>query len=45
MFRIYVCSDKFKGKKLVEAHRMVNEAIKDELKNMHGATVITDIPQ
>jgi len=31
----------FKGKSMVQQHRMVNEALKDEIAKVHGVTVKT----
>jgi stress-induced morphogen len=44
MFAIYVESERFRGKTLVQQHRMVNEALKEELASMHGITVQTAVP-
>lgn len=41
MFKIEVRSKQFKGKNLVEQHKMVNELLSDEIKNMHGLTLRT----
>eukprot|EP01111_Echinosteliopsis_oligospora_P004764 TRINITY_DN1783_c0_g1_i2.p1 TRINITY_DN1783_c0_g1~~TRINITY_DN1783_c0_g1_i2.p1 ORF type:complete len:149 (-),score=38.94 TRINITY_DN1783_c0_g1_i2:41-487(-) len=43
MYRIEVTSKKFKGKTIVNQHRMVNELLKDEIANMHGLTVKTSV--
>jgi stress-induced morphogen len=41
-FDIKVKSKDFKGKTLIEQHRMVNEAIKEELKEVHSIKVKTE---
>mmetsp|Transcript_16500 Transcript_16500/g.51660 ORF Transcript_16500/g.51660 Transcript_16500/m.51660 type:complete len:98 (+) Transcript_16500:46-339(+) len=41
MYRIYVESPKFKGVPTVKQHRMVNEILKEEIKEMHGLTLDT----
>ncbi|PRP88514.1 hypothetical protein PROFUN_03231 [Planoprotostelium fungivorum] len=35
----------FAGKRLVEQHRMVNELLSEELKNMHALTLTTKAPK
>ncbi|KAI6654549.1 hypothetical protein LOD99_945 [Oopsacas minuta] len=45
MFRISVCSDKFRGKKMLEQHRMVNTILKEEIKSIHAITLDTSIPE
>ena len=35
-FRIKIKSDDFKGKSLVEAHRMINEILKEDIKKEGG---------
>jgi BolA-like protein 3 len=41
MFRIHIESPLFLGKSLVQQHRYVNEALKDDIKQMHGLQLIT----
>lgn len=41
MFDINIESDKFTGKPLVQQHKMVTNAIKAEIKSMHGLTLKT----
>lgn len=40
-FQVEVVSEAFTGKKLVEQHRMVNEALREEIKQIHGLTITT----
>jgi stress-induced morphogen len=41
MYRVIVRSKKFQGKSLVEQHRAVNEALKNEFNSLHGVTLST----
>ncbi|CAM9337985.1 unnamed protein product [Discosporangium mesarthrocarpum] len=41
MYRIEVESPRFMGKALVAQHRMVKDALKEEIAEMHGLTLIT----
>lgn len=44
-FKVSVESAAFSGKPLLEQHRMVNEALKEELNELHGITIVTSVPQ
>lgn len=44
-FRVHVSATTFAGKTKVAQHRMVNELLKEELKNMHGITIVTSVPR
>lgn len=41
MFAISVVSDKFSGVPMIKQHRMVNEALADEIKKWHGLQLRT----
>ena len=41
MYRIELTSSKFKGQSILQQHRMVNELLKEEIKQMHGITLKT----
>ena len=41
MYEVYVVSPDFKGMRLVKQHRMVTEALKGEIKDMHGVRIST----
>ena len=45
MFRISVCSDKFRDKKMLDQHRMVNSILKEEIKAIHAITLVTSVPK
>jgi stress-induced morphogen len=41
MFSIEITSQSFKGQSLVQQHRMVQDLIKDDIKDMHGLQIKT----
>ncbi|XP_070575472.1 bolA-like protein 3 [Ptychodera flava] len=41
MYEITIVSDEFKGKRTVMQHRMVNQALAEEVKQMHGLRIQT----
>jgi len=43
MYRVQISSKKFKGKSLLEQHRMVQDLLKEEIKQMHGLTIKTAV--
>ncbi|KAL3136520.1 BolA-like protein 2 [Trebouxia sp. C0009 RCD-2024] len=38
-FTVAVVSDQFEGKKLLDRHKLVNAALKEELKDIHALSV------
>ncbi|XP_046384713.1 bolA-like protein 3 [Ischnura elegans] len=44
MYEVTVDSSDFKGLSIVKQHRLVNEALKEEIKDMHGLRIHTSIP-
>ncbi|XP_031561999.1 bolA-like protein 3 [Actinia tenebrosa] len=44
MYEISVESEVFKGRRMVQQHRMVNEALSEEVKGMHGLRINTSVP-
>jgi len=40
-FEIFVESSEFNGKTLIQQHQMVNEVLKNELRQIHGVTLKT----
>jgi len=44
MYEVYVVAEEFKGIKTVMQHRMVTEALKAEIKDMHGLRISTEVP-
>ncbi|XP_008335245.1 bolA-like protein 3 [Cynoglossus semilaevis] len=45
MYEIHVESNEFKGKRTVQQHQLVNQALKDEIQEMHGLRIFTAIPE
>ncbi|XP_006641393.2 bolA-like protein 3 [Lepisosteus oculatus] len=44
MYEVHVESHEFKGKRTVQQHQLINEALKDEIKAMHGLRIFTAVP-
>lgn len=44
MYEIFVESEDFRGKRQVQQHRLVNKALGDEVKSMHGLRIFTAVP-
>ncbi|XP_076639421.1 bolA-like protein 3 [Colletes latitarsis] len=44
MFEINVIAPEFKGLNTMKQHRMINEALKEEIKDMHGLRIYTSVP-
>ncbi|KAJ1524204.1 hypothetical protein ONE63_010725 [Megalurothrips usitatus] len=44
MYDITVEAPELKGLSIVKQHRMVNEALKEEIKDMHGLRINTSVP-
>jgi len=44
-FSAIIISKDFEGKSLLERHRMVNDAIKDEMKDIHAFSMKTWTPE
>ncbi|XP_043258580.1 bolA-like protein 3 [Colletes gigas] len=44
MFEINVIAPEFKGLNTIKQHRMINEALKEEIKDMHGLRIYTSVP-
>ncbi|KAB5558827.1 hypothetical protein PHYPO_G00021670 [Pangasianodon hypophthalmus] len=45
MYEIHIESDEFRGKRIVQQHQLVNQALKEEIKGMHGLRIFTDVPK
>lgn len=45
MYRVFVASSEFQGKTLVQQHRLIQQALKEEVKNWHGLTIETETPK
>ncbi|XP_057292303.1 bolA-like protein 3 [Hydractinia symbiolongicarpus] len=45
MYEVFVSSVDFKGKRILQQHKLVNEILKDEVKQMHGLRIQTEVPK
>uniref|UniRef100_A0A3B5LUU2 BolA-like protein 3 n=1 Tax=Xiphophorus couchianus TaxID=32473 RepID=A0A3B5LUU2_9TELE len=45
MYEIHIESSEFKGKRTVQQHQLVNQALKEEIQSMHGLRIFTNIPK
>ncbi|XP_055390525.1 bolA-like protein 3 [Condylostylus longicornis] len=45
MFKIFVETSEFEGNTVIKQHKMITEALKDQIKDMHGLTIQTSIPK
>ncbi|KAK6294576.1 hypothetical protein J4Q44_G00354060 [Coregonus suidteri] len=45
MYEVHIESNEFKGKRTVQQHQLVNQALKEEIQGMHGLRIFTDIPR
>ncbi|XP_063551852.1 bolA-like protein 3 isoform X1 [Gorilla gorilla gorilla] len=45
MYEIKIESEEFKEKRTVQQHQMVNQALKEEIKEMHGLRIFTSVPK
>ncbi|XP_060075340.1 bolA-like protein 3 [Ylistrum balloti] len=44
MYEILIEADSFQGKRKVAQHKMVTEALKEQIKDMHGLRITTKVP-
>ncbi|XP_064824315.1 bolA-like protein 3, partial [Oncorhynchus masou masou] len=45
MYEVHIESNEFKGKITVQQHQLVNQAPKEEIQEMHGLRIFTDVPR
>uniref|UniRef100_A0A8C6SSA0 BolA-like protein 3 n=1 Tax=Neogobius melanostomus TaxID=47308 RepID=A0A8C6SSA0_9GOBI len=45
MYEIHIESSEFKGKRTIQQHQLVNQALKDEIQGMHGLRIFTEVPK
>ncbi|XP_071435240.1 bolA-like protein 3 [Pithys albifrons albifrons] len=45
MYEVHVESEEFRDKRPVQQHQMVNQALREEIKNMHGLRIFTSTPK
>ncbi|XP_010002239.1 PREDICTED: bolA-like protein 3 [Chaetura pelagica] len=44
MYEVHVESEEFREKRTVQQHQMVNQALSEEIKHMHGLRIFTSTP-
>lgn len=44
MFKVCIEAEEFRGLRMVKQHMLVNQALKDEIKQMHGMQISTRVP-
>ena len=44
-FKVEVTSDAFRDKTLLQQHRLVHDALKEEIAQIHGLTIVARAPQ
>ncbi|XP_015666642.1 bolA-like protein 3 [Protobothrops mucrosquamatus] len=45
MYEIHIESEEFKEKRTIQQHQMVNQALSEEIKTMHGLRIFTSVPK
>ncbi|XP_068174444.1 bolA-like protein 3 [Antennarius striatus] len=45
MYEVHIESSEFKGKRTIQQHQLVNQALKEEIQGMHGLRIFTDVPK
>ncbi|XP_070621223.1 bolA-like protein 3 [Erythrolamprus reginae] len=45
MYEIHIESEDFKEKRTIQQHQMVNQALSEEIKTMHGLRIFTSVPK
>ena len=45
MYEVYVSSESFRGKRTIQQHRIVTQVLKEQIKDMHGLRINTDVPK
>ncbi|KAI6073591.1 BolA-like protein 3 [Aix galericulata] len=45
MYEVHVESEEFREKQMVQQHQMVNQALCEEIKSMHGLRIFTSTPK
>ncbi|XP_072321229.1 bolA-like protein 3 [Eucyclogobius newberryi] len=45
MYEIHIESSEFKGKRTIQQHQLVNQALKEEIQGMHGLRIFTEVPK
>ncbi|XP_040394087.1 bolA-like protein 3 [Cygnus olor] len=45
MYEVHIESEEFREKRPVQQHQMVNQALSEEIKSMHGLRIFTSTPK
>lgn len=45
MYEVLVESTEFKGLSIIKQHRLINEILKEQIKEMHGVRIHTIVPK
>ncbi|XP_063788184.1 bolA-like protein 3 [Pseudophryne corroboree] len=45
MYEIHIESEEFRAKRIVQQHQMINDALQQEIKSMHGLRIFTSVPK
>uniref|UniRef100_H3CVD8 BolA-like protein 3 n=2 Tax=Tetraodon nigroviridis TaxID=99883 RepID=H3CVD8_TETNG len=45
MYEVHIESMEFKGKRTIQQHQLVNQALKEEIQGMHGLRIFTNVPE
>ncbi|XP_009074638.1 PREDICTED: bolA-like protein 3, partial [Acanthisitta chloris] len=45
MYEVHIESEEFREKRTVQQHQMVNQALSEEIKHMHGLRIFTSTPK
>ena len=45
MYEVYIEAAEFKGLRVIQQHKLVTEALKEEIKAMHGVRISTAVPK
>ncbi|XP_053944745.1 bolA-like protein 3 isoform X2 [Cuculus canorus] len=45
MYEIHIESEEFRDKRPLQQHRMVNQALSEEIRTMHGLRIFTSTPK
>ena len=44
-YEVYVCAEDFRGKRTLQQHRLVQQILKDEMKDIHALRINTEVPK
>merc|ERR1712183_8306 len=44
-YEVFVCAEDFRGKRMLQQHRLVQHILKDEMKDIHALRINTEVPK